>query len=600
MLRAARRQLEEYERNRQNHENLLGQLNALTAGQKTPSKITGGHHIALVALLGLTGAAFIVAGWLLGENALMLGIGGGLILLIAAGVLWLMGRSPSLPMASALELQTANAETVVEAARQPLLESAATLGIDSQPDALALDLVEARLEADRNALDDWNAVNSRIAATVKQEKLQEQRVQSAKHERETAQSAAQGAEQEWRAWLRERGLDETLTADTMIAFLARVEVLRASLSEINGMRQRVTAIEHDIEEFREQVEPLAIRHGLHLNADDQRQLARVADELISRLDRAQTAVSQREQASIQEQETRQLLERRGRHLESVEEQLVELLAAGGTNDAETFRRRASQHDERLMLERQRDEHRHSLERISGPGERFDAFREAFERADLEYLKEEEARLLELHDELDHERNRLREERGGIDKELSQLNDEAESSTLRLRKYTLEEQLREHAREWSRLTIAEALLEKTRQKFERERQPGVIRHAQEFFSRVTSHRYRRLYAPIGEQTITVTDATGRSKRPKELSRGTREQLYLALRFGLIREFGEHAERLPVVVDEALVNFDSERARLAAEAFAKLAETNQVLVFTCHPAIAELFADAAGAGVVDITR
>ena len=203
-------------------------------------------------------------------------------------------------------------------------------------------------------------------------------------------------------------------------------------------------------------------------------------------------------------------------------------------------------------------------------------------------------------EVDGHRNALREERGGIDTELAQLTGEEESSALRIRRGTLEEQLREHAREWSRLTIAEALLEKTRQKFEQERQPSVIRHAQDFFSGVTGQRYQRLYAPIGEQTITVTDATGGSKQPSELSRGTREQLYLALRFGLIREFGEHAERLPVVVDEALVNFDPDRARLAAESFAQLAETNQVLVFTCHPATADMFAKTANAQVVDISR
>ena len=83
----------------------------------------------------------------------------------------------------------------------------------------------------------------------------------------------------------------------------------------------------------------------------------------------------------------------------------------------------------------------------------------------------------------------------------------------------------------------------------------------------------------------------------MSRGTREQLYLALRFGLILEFGEHAERLPVVVDEALINFDPERARYAAEAFARLAETHQVLVFTCHHFIVDLF-ESVGASTLDI--
>ena len=385
----------------------------------------------------------------------------------------------------------------------------------------------------------------------------------------------------------------------MTTFIARVETARSSLSEARRMRDRVAAIEYDIQEFREQVEPLAARHGLPLGPNDHRQLARVADELIQRLEEAQSAFSGRERAKEQTEETRQLLESRERRLQSADEELAALLAAGGADDAEDFRRRARQHEERRDLERRRDEHRRNLEWLSGPGQRFDAFRGALAEADPNRLGDESARLSELHAEVDAKRNALREERGGIDTELAQLTSEEESSALRIRRSTLEERLREHAREWSRLTIAEALLEKTRQKFEQERQPSVIRHAQDFFSGVTGQRYQRLYAPIGEQTITVTDATGGSKQPAELSRGTREQLYLALRFGLIREFGEHAERLPVVVDEALVNFDPERALLAAESFAQLAETNQVLVFTCHPSTAEMFADAAGAQVVDIS-
>ena len=99
---------------------------------------------------------------------------------------------------------------------------------------------------------------------------------------------------------------------------------------------------------------------------------------------------------------------------------------------------------------------------------------------------------------------------------------------------------------------------------------------------------------------MTDSEGSSKQPQQLSRGTREQLYLALRFGLIREFGEHAQGLPVVVDEALVNFDPERARMAVRAFAELSTTNQILVFTCQPVTAEMFRDQVGAQVVCISQ
>ena len=101
----------------------------------------------------------------------------------------------------------------------------------------------------------------------------------------------------------------------------------------------------------------------------------------------------------------------------------------------------------------------------------------------------------------------------------------------------------------------------------------------------------MFAPLGEQTITVTDTGGRIKQPSELSRGTREQLFLSLRFGLIRELGQRTEPLPVVVDEVLVNFDPERALRAAFAFVELSRTNQVMVFTCHPTVAEIFRRAA---------
>ena len=80
-------------------------------------------------------------------------------------------------------------------------------------------------------------------------------------------------------------------------------------------------------------------------------------------------------------------------------------------------------------------------------------------ADPNHLGDESARLSELHAEVDVRRNALREERGGIDTELAQLTGEEESSALRVRRSTLEGQLRERAREWSRFTIAEALLGK---------------------------------------------------------------------------------------------------------------------------------------------
>ena len=111
-----------------------------------------------------------------------------------------------------------------------------------------------RLNAARSAVDAWNSANTRVEDASRREKLQGQRVEVAVREHEAAEAEAQEAQQEWRQWLQGRGLDETLTTDTMTTFLARVDTTHSALSEARRMRDRVAAIEYDIHEFREQVE----------------------------------------------------------------------------------------------------------------------------------------------------------------------------------------------------------------------------------------------------------------------------------------------------------------------------------------------------------
>ena len=241
-----------------------------------------------------------------------------------------------------------------------------------------------------------------------------------------------------------------------------------------------------------------------------------------------------------------------------------------------------------------------LQRISGPGDRLDSLMERLENADLPSIL---ARINEVRDELDEadeEIQSLSTERGGIRSDLDRLIGEEQSSGWRMERHLLLEQIRGHAREWVIRTLVQQLLESAQSKFEKERQPGVVRHAERFFDQITGNRYSQVYAPLGERTIVVTEGAGHRKSPDELSRGTREQLFLSLRFGLIRELGLRTEPLPVVVDEVLVNFDPDRALRAARAFVELSRTNQVLVFTCHPAVVELFQEAAGERRPDLIR
>ena len=65
------------------------------------------------------------------------------------------------------------------------------------------------------------------------------------------------------------------------------------------------------------------------------------------------------------------------------------------------------------------------------------------------------------------------------------------------------------------------------------------------------------------------ADGVPVRVEALSDGTRDQLYLALRLASIEQHVSRNESLPLVVDDALVNFDDPRSEAAFELLGEIA-------------------------------
>jgi uncharacterized protein YhaN len=90
-------------------------------------------------------------------------------------------------------------------------------------------------------------------------------------------------------------------------------------------------------------------------------------------------------------------------------------------------------------------------------------------------------------------------------------------------------------------------------------------------------------------VKLVASDGAIREVGELSTGTQQQLYLAMRLAYVtvQNRAPGAEPLPLIMDEVLVNFDPERAQRTAELILDVARENQVLVFTCHPETVVLF-------------
>ena len=83
----------------------------------------------------------------------------------------------------------------------------------------------------------------------------------------------------------------------------------------------------------------------------------------------------------------------------------------------------------------------------------------------------------------------------------------------------------------------------------------------------------------------------------LSAGTLDQLYLAVRLAICDLVLPPEKEVPIVLDDALANFDDDRCAAALEFLKAAAGNRQILLFTCHSREAEFFA---GDGEVSIQR
>ena len=85
--------------------------------------------------------------------------------------------------------------------------------------------------------------------------------------------------------------------------------------------------------------------------------------------------------------------------------------------------------------------------------------------------------------------------------------------------------------------------------------------------------------------------------RHLSKGTVDQIYLALRLAMIQSMSENAESIPMLLDDPFANYDDERLENAIRLLARIAETNQILLFTCREDVART-ARAVGAPIVEL--
>src|SRR5262249_37914416 len=118
-------------------------------------------------------------------------------------------------------------------------------------------------------------------------------------------------------------------------------------------------------------------------------------------------------------------------------------------------------------------------------------------------------------------------------------------------------------------------------------------ASQYLVRLTDGHYTRVWLPLDRGGLLVENDKGESLSLDVLSRGTREAVFIGLRLALTGSFARRGAMLPLVLHHLLGNFDAERVCHAARVLCDFArQGHQVIMFTCHEHITDIFEDAGG--------
>lgn len=143
---------------------------------------------------------------------------------------------------------------------------------------------------------------------------------------------------------------------------------------------------------------------------------------------------------------------------------------------------------------------------------------------------------------------------------------------------LDAQLITIERRWATLDQVEADLGRVLQRLRSNRDSDVLDLASEYIERLTDGDCYRLTGDYRD--VRILAETRQATHPQELrqlSRGTRDLVALALRLALIQCRGEHQEKCPLILDDVFVSADDDGASAAVELLLEVAASGQQIIF-----------------------
>ncbi|WP_299439507.1 AAA family ATPase [uncultured Rhodospira sp.] len=462
-------------------------------------------------------------------------------------------------------------------ARDRLAAALTAVGAPAPPDASLsslLDTADGALK--RHADQSTRLENRRKALTEAEQEVAD---------RTRALNAAVAADAAWRSdwdaalagcWL---GADGARPAPEAVgAMLDGLDTLKGVLDRRDDTDHRIAQMDRDQRAYVQALSEVLAELGETL---DPAHPLQAADALAARLTEARSAAEKRADRRQRLDQARTDRAALDAPLDAVARRKAEMTALFGVEtlaEVDAALKRAAHRDslradiaaaERAVI---------TALRVSAPPEA-DAMLAA---ADPEALDRERSDLDARREDLETTRMAARDALTRATDALAAVGGDDDVARLEARRRTLLLEIEDKARRHLSLRLGIAAATRALALYQERHRSSMLARAADAFATISRGAYANLTVvsdPGGEKLVAL-DAAGGSKRVAALSKGTRFQLYLALRVAGYHEFAARTAPVPFVADDIMETFDDFRAEEAFRLFAGMAEVGQVIYLTHH--------------------
>ncbi len=168
----------------------------------------------------------------------------------------------------------------------------------------------------------------------------------------------------------------------------------------------------------------------------------------------------------------------------------------------------------------------------------------------------------------------------LDRALGEQKAVGDPAELSAREELLCSALEQREMEHEALLIAMKALTAANARMQERFSPDLGRVSGKWLSRLTDGKYSAVTLSRELEAAATEKEDVMPRKALALSKGTVDQLYLAVRLAVCQLCLPKEERVPLLLDDALVAFDDKRMKLALDCLMDMAKERQVLLFTCQ--------------------